>query len=80
MLNNKATVTIKRLGKMPMPVDVLVTFKDGSQEMHYMPLLDLKVRRKSGRIGCSQNSAYPMEMDTFLNTVLLPVNCCRYQP
>lgn len=38
MVNNKTSITIKRLGKMPMPVDVLVTFKDGSQEMHYMPL------------------------------------------
>lgn len=23
---------------MPMPVDVLLTFKDGTQELHYMPL------------------------------------------
>ncbi len=34
----KGFVTIKRVGKMPMPVDVLVTYKDGSQELHYMPL------------------------------------------
>ena len=31
-------ITIKRLGKMPMPVDVLLTFKDGTQELHYIPL------------------------------------------
>lgn len=31
-------ITIKRLGKMPMPIDVLVTYKDGSQEMHNIPL------------------------------------------
>lgn len=31
-------ITIKREGKMPMPVDVLLTFKDGTQEMHYIPL------------------------------------------
>ena len=23
---------------MPMPLDILVTFKDGTQEMHYIPL------------------------------------------
>jgi hypothetical protein len=36
--NGQTMVTIKRVGKMPMPIDVLVTFKDGSQEMHYIPL------------------------------------------
>ncbi|MFX8848506.1 hypothetical protein ABTM68_19525, partial [Acinetobacter baumannii] len=34
MQNGKSTITVKRLGKMPMPVDVLLTFKDGSQELH----------------------------------------------
>ncbi|MES2004709.1 MAG: M1 family metallopeptidase [Bacteroidota bacterium] len=36
--DGKAVITIKRVGKMPMPVDVLVTYKDGSQELHYIPL------------------------------------------
>ena len=36
--NGKGYITIKRVGKMPMPVDVLVTYKDGSQELHYIPL------------------------------------------
>jgi len=34
----KAAVTLKRIGYMPMPVDVLVTYKDGTQEMHYVPM------------------------------------------
>ncbi len=34
----KTYITIKKLGKMPMPVDVLLTFKDGTQEMHTIPL------------------------------------------
>ncbi len=36
--DGKGTITIKRVGKIPMPVDVLVTYKDGSQELHYIPL------------------------------------------
>jgi len=36
--NGKAKITIKRIGYMPMPVDVLVTYKDGTKEMHYIPL------------------------------------------
>ena len=38
IINNKTTITVKRVGKMPMPLDILVTFKDGTQEMHYIPL------------------------------------------
>ncbi len=34
----KTQITIKRVGKMPMPIDVLLTFKDGTQELHYIPL------------------------------------------
>jgi aminopeptidase N len=33
-----AAITLKRVGLMPMPVDVLVTFRDGSQEMYYIPM------------------------------------------
>ncbi|HVX52209.1 MAG TPA: M1 family metallopeptidase [Chitinophagaceae bacterium] len=36
--DGKAVVTLKRLGYMPMPVDVLVTYKDGTKEMHYIPM------------------------------------------
>ncbi|MFP5040994.1 M1 family metallopeptidase [Parasediminibacterium sp. JCM 36343] len=38
LVNNKTQVTLKRIGKMPMPIDVLLTFKDGTQELHYIPL------------------------------------------
>lgn len=37
-VGGKTNIRIKRIGEMPMPVDVQLTFKDGSQEMHYMPL------------------------------------------
>jgi hypothetical protein len=36
--DDKTFITIKRVGKMPMPVEVLLTFKDGSKELHYIPL------------------------------------------
>jgi hypothetical protein len=46
MDGSNASITLKRLGLMPMPVDVLITYKDGSQEMHYIPL-DLMFGAKS---------------------------------
>lgn len=36
--NGNAKITIKRVGLMSMPVDVLITYKDGTKEMHYIPL------------------------------------------
>jgi hypothetical protein len=36
--NGHASITLKRLGLMPMPVDVLVTYKNGSKEMHTIPV------------------------------------------
>ena len=35
---NAALISIQRLGKFPMPVEVVVTYKDGTSELHYMPL------------------------------------------
>ena len=37
VVDNQTHISLKRIGKMPMPVDVLLTFKDGSQELHYIP-------------------------------------------
>ena len=33
-----ALISIQRVGKFPMPVEVVVTYKDGSSELHYIPL------------------------------------------
>lgn len=40
-----AVISIQREGKMPMPIEVLVTYKDGSSEHHYIPL-DLMLASK----------------------------------
>lgn len=34
----KTKVRLKQIGLMPMPVDLQITFKDGSKEMHYIPM------------------------------------------
>ncbi len=36
--NGKAVITLRRVGAMPMPIDVLVTYKDGSKELYNIPL------------------------------------------
>ncbi|ULQ58250.1 M1 family metallopeptidase [Flavihumibacter rivuli] len=34
----ETNIRLKRVGKVPMPMDVLITYKDGSQELHYVPM------------------------------------------
>ena len=36
--NGKTKIRIKRAGLMPMPIDLQITFKDSSKEIHYIPL------------------------------------------
>jgi hypothetical protein len=36
--NNETFVTLERVGEFPMPVDLFVTYKDGSKEIYYVPL------------------------------------------
>lgn len=35
---SETMVTLERLGDLPMPIDLVVTFKDGSKELYYVPL------------------------------------------
>ena len=34
----KTNIRLSDIGLMPMPVDVMITFKDGAKEMHYIPM------------------------------------------
>ena len=36
--NGVSKIRLKRIGQMPMPIDLQLSFKDGSTEMHYVPL------------------------------------------
>lgn len=36
--NGKTKIRLRDLGLMPMPIDVQLTFRDGSKELHYVPL------------------------------------------
>jgi len=40
-----AIISVQRIGKMPAPLEVVVTYKDGTSELHYIPL-DLMLGNK----------------------------------
>ena len=49
--NANAVISIQRNGKLPMPIEVLVTYKDGTTELHYIPLdLMLGAKQAEGSV------------------------------
>jgi hypothetical protein len=59
LVAGKAMVNLRRVGKMPMPVDVLVTYKDGAQELHTIPLnLMYGTKPQDGNIPMVQHEAW----------------------
>jgi hypothetical protein len=43
--NGESIVRLEKIGQMPMPIDLELTFKDGTKEIHYIPL-DLMLGNK----------------------------------
>lgn len=37
-INGKAEINLQRLGLMPMPIDLIIEYNDGSKELYYIPL------------------------------------------
>lgn len=40
-VDNSTFITLERIGEFPMPIDVVVTYKDGSKELYYVPLNEM---------------------------------------
>lgn len=53
----KTKIRMRRIGLMPMPIDMQLTFKDGSKEMHYVPL-DLMYGAKPNEDAAVQRTVY----------------------
>ncbi|MBL7739574.1 MAG: M1 family metallopeptidase [Chitinophagaceae bacterium] len=64
--SGKTNIRIRRIGQMPMPVDMQITFKDGSKELHYIPL-DLMFGEKPAEdsTGRKVYSAWKWTHDTY---------------
>ncbi|MGY8918055.1 MAG: M1 family metallopeptidase, partial [Flavobacteriales bacterium] len=42
---NESTITLEKIGVMPMPQDLMVTFKDGSSTLYHIPLVIMRGNR-----------------------------------
>jgi hypothetical protein len=52
------TIRLRDLGLMPMPLDIKISFKDGTSEWHYIPL-DLMFGEKPAEEGQNNRKVYP---------------------
>ena len=50
---NRSNITIERIGLMPMPLEVLVTFKDGAEEYYYIPISLMRGDKKQPKYAKS---------------------------
>jgi Peptidase family M1 domain len=62
-------VRIKRLGLMPMPIDLQLTFSDGTRALHYVPL-DLMYGQKQAEDSTLLPTVYPAWKWTHANYVV----------
>ena len=45
--NKNTTITLERIGSMPMPLDVLINYNDGSYEIQYIPISLMRGEKKN---------------------------------
>tara|TARA_X000001036_G_scaffold271276_1_gene251863 strand:- start:1463 stop:3310 length:1848 start_codon:yes stop_codon:yes gene_type:complete len=45
--NKNTTITLERIGSMPMPLDILINYNDGSYEIQYIPISLMRGEKKN---------------------------------
>jgi aminopeptidase N len=48
--DNTTTISLERVGRMPMPIDVLVEYKDGTKEIFYIPLRMMNFQKSNPKL------------------------------
>lgn len=74
--NGSATkITLKRYDLMPMPIDLMVTYQDGSQELFYMPLRIMRnTKPKETDVPRTIKADWPWVNPTYTLTVDKPAS------
>jgi hypothetical protein len=78
--NKKTKIRLRRIGLMPMPIDLQLTFKDGAKELHYVPLDLMFGEKPKENDGISRkdynpwpwvNMTYIIETDRKLTDIIM---------
>lgn len=76
---NKTKISMERIGLMPMPLDILVVYTDGSRETFYTPLRMMRGEKKNpyGEIKRTTLPDWPWAYSTFEFSVNRPLSTIR---
>jgi len=75
---NAALISIQRLGKFPMPVEVVITYKDGTSELHYMPLdLMLGGKQQEGTVKQINHPEWKWAQPTYTFETTQPLGAIK---
>ena len=75
---NAALISIQRIGKFPMPVEVVVTYKDGTSELHYMPLdLMLGGKQQEGAVKQINHPEWKWAQPTYTFETTQPLSAIK---
>jgi hypothetical protein len=69
-------VTLERVGEFPMPIDLVVTYKDGSTKMIYIPLNEMLGKKpiEDSKVPRKDNDAWPWVNPTYVVQVDGPLS------
>lgn len=78
-MKGKTVVTLEKVGRMPMPVDVVITYRDGSTETINIPLQIMRGSKPAEAVGQKYrvadsdwpwvNKNYTLEIPVALQTI-----------
>lgn len=63
--NNKTIVVLERIGELPMPVELTVTYRNGNREVYYIPLNEMIGRKKTPSTGWLTLTPWPWVNPTY---------------
>lgn len=75
-IGEKTTVTLEKVGRMPMPIEVVVRPKNGTEELHYIPLVMMHGRKnfESNEQKVVNQPEWPWTNPTYVLELNYPVS------
>jgi hypothetical protein len=71
--NNKTFVVLERIGELPMPVELTVTYRNGTREVYYLPVNEMLGSKMTPGTGWVTLTAWPWVNPTYtveINTAI----------
>jgi hypothetical protein len=63
--NGASLIDLKRIGDFPMPIDLMVTYKDGTKEMYYIPMNELMGSKPKANAQVISSETWPWVYPTY---------------